>query len=257
MRLSLVLLPIILVCVVFYSQQGQAMSLLPKLNKLLNRNGRETQRQNQDVVWGSACSPRLSFVRKHQDTGLSCELTAPVGTKITWYKDGKSQLSSKKQGMDIGPKLSDTMARLKTELMLPCIDVEDKGEYTVIAQTPEQRLFSRNFTVKLSRSSGHHPGKSCGHYEELQYHPYIVVAAAMITAQLGSTVVIPCTVQGKDIDVKWYFENELRAINKVSENDDLIIDSMGLDDVGLYQCEASSSLYDVPADVSFTILSLE
>ena len=40
-----------------------------------------------EVMWSAPCSPRLALLRHRQDAVLECELYAPAGTSLVWFKD--------------------------------------------------------------------------------------------------------------------------------------------------------------------------
>ncbi|XP_037792032.1 uncharacterized protein LOC119587358 [Penaeus monodon] len=46
------------------------------------------EEERDEVLWTSECSPRVAGVRRGQDARLQCEMVAPTGSVLTWYKEG-------------------------------------------------------------------------------------------------------------------------------------------------------------------------
>ncbi|XP_037781053.1 uncharacterized protein LOC119577530 [Penaeus monodon] len=69
---------------------------LPKINifdqstlKLeAKRSEAVSEEERDEVLWTSECSPRVAGVRRGQDARLQCEVVAPTGSVLTWYKNG-------------------------------------------------------------------------------------------------------------------------------------------------------------------------
>jgi len=45
------------------------------------------EEERDEVLWTSECSPRVAGVRRGQDARLQCEMVAPTGSVLTWFKD--------------------------------------------------------------------------------------------------------------------------------------------------------------------------
>ncbi|XP_042855759.1 zwei Ig domain protein zig-4-like [Penaeus japonicus] len=216
--------------------------------------------EENDVLWGHLCSPRLAWLQPQQDARLQCEIFGPTGTILTWYKD---QVPINPQQMEAVEEATNSVAwkgktpratptgvskvRVRSTVYIDCASTEDMGEYSLKVQTPDHRVFTRNFTVTFTSDDGANPGPTCGIGKALvTYLPRIYQYAPQALAHIGHDITLPCRQQGQDSAVTWFLHNSPLPQDSskylVLSNGDLVVRRVNTQDRGMYKCRVASTL---------------
>ncbi|XP_037792034.1 uncharacterized protein LOC119587360 [Penaeus monodon] len=130
------------------------------------------EEERDEVLWTSECSPRVAGVRRGQDARLQCEVVAPTGSVLTWYKDGVS-LNREGAQVEVGStpqelleeatnmlgleeELSSTAStsasvlQISSVVYLDCVSNQHQATYKLEVRAPRsQKSYSRLFTVVI------------------------------------------------------------------------------------------------------------
>ncbi|XP_071547721.1 neural/ectodermal development factor IMP-L2 [Panulirus ornatus] len=210
------------------------------------------------VLWGRQCTPRLAFLRPQQDTLLECEVLAPTGTVLTWYKDqvpldGQMDVVKETSNSLWEPRAafmrSTSKVHLSSVLYIDCAEVKDQGHYRLEVRTPDDQLYTRHFTVNLTKSEGETPGNTCRLGREVVSHlPRIHQYAQQAMAHHGQDLLLPCRLHGRApaMATTWLFRDTKVASHhhryQVLPTGDLLVREVRPEDRGIYTCKAYSTL---------------
>lgn len=224
------------------------------------------------VMWSAPCSPRLALLRHRQDAVLECELYAPAGTTLVWFKDEAQVLpeaqtsrhtlasapeviiqrrARRRRGrrMLASPK-GIPLVRISTNTYIDCASTIHQGNYTLKATTPSQHVYLRHFTVTLTGKVVS-PAMTCflgpARMEQI---PRVWQYARRAQGRHGKRMVLPCRVVEHDVDMttNWYFRGKQlgrgRNTNKyeVLSSGDLMVKRTRSRDAGLYTCIVHNTL---------------
>ncbi|XP_042213096.1 zwei Ig domain protein zig-4-like [Homarus americanus] len=206
------------------------------------------------VIWGSACSPRKAFLYQQQDALLQCEVYAPTGSVLTWYKD-HTPLHHQKEAMQeemIDSVRGGAKVHLSSVIYIDCASPDDQGRYQLDVRTPAGHLFTRYFTVQLLENVDRMLGHTCRLGKEvMSFVPRIYQFARQAVAQHGQTLVLPCRLHSHPptMTTTWLFQNTLLSTPRqtkyqVLANGDLLVRDLSPKDRGVYTCRAHNT--DLP-----------
>nr|XP_045584926.1 zwei Ig domain protein zig-3-like isoform X2 [Procambarus clarkii] len=205
------------------------------------------------VVWGKQCSPRLACLRLLQDTILECEVFAPSGTVLSWYKDQAPldrQIDERNSVWRGGQTLarSTSKVHLSSVVFIDCASVEDLGEYRLEVRTPGDQVFVRHFTVNLTDTEKGMPGRTCWFGKDLiDQLPRIYEYARKAAGVHASDVLLPCRLRAHlhTKSTTWLFKGTRLASHhakyKLLPSGDLLVRNLQPEDQGMYTCRAYSN----------------
>ncbi|KAK8736747.1 hypothetical protein OTU49_004630, partial [Cherax quadricarinatus] len=239
-----------------------------------------------EIAWQRECSPRLVLVRQKQDTALRCDVLAPSGTHITWYKNNQllqrqgaplevSHAPSTLEVLEeetnmveyrgaplVSPAAEGASARLLyvSLVYLDCADQHHVADYSIEVTTPSNAVYSRNFTVQLIGRGQN--GRSCRFATVINYLPRTYLYSPEARAELGATLTLPCRVQGLSTQQSWLINNSPLPLDnsnyQVLSNGDLLIWEVNQESYGRYTCRAFSTRYrDTEENVYTSVIAQE
>ncbi|XP_069937845.1 zwei Ig domain protein zig-3 [Cherax quadricarinatus] len=203
----------------------------------------------EEVFWGKQCSPRQVIVRLQQDTVLQCEVFAPTGTVLTWYKDHTlldGKMGTVQESIS-SLERSTAKVHLSSVVYIDCASFEDQGEYHLEVRSPSHQVYSRYFTVNLTENEDL-PGRTCWiSTESMRLIPRIYQYARQAIGEPGNDVLLPCRLRGhlNSMSTTWLFKDtqvtSRHAKYKVLASGDLLVRSLRPEDRGVYTCQAYSN----------------
>ncbi|XP_037780998.1 zwei Ig domain protein zig-4-like [Penaeus monodon] len=258
---------------------------LPKIN-IFSQSPvkRETKRseavreeERDEVLWTSECSPRVAGVRRGQDARLQCEVVAPTGSVLTWYKDdvplhresGQTEVVSTPQELlkeatnklGLEEELVSTSAsvlQISSVVYLDCVSEQHQATYKLEVRTPRsRRSYSRLFTVVIVGDEGEAlaEGPTCRLGSLVNALPRIYQHSPAAIGHVGDSVTLPCRSQGHNVTREWFLNDE-RISNddnhRISGNGDLVVQRLSAQGHKRYECRAISTRFSALTDTVFT-----
>ncbi|XP_037792035.1 uncharacterized protein LOC119587362 [Penaeus monodon] len=202
-------------------------------------------------LWTSECSPRVAGVRRGQDARLQCEVVAPTGSVLTWYKDGVS-LNREGAQVEVGStpqelleeatnmlgleeELSSTAStsasvlQISSVVYLDCVSNQHQATYKLEVRAPRsQKSYSRLFTVVIvgDESETLEEGPTCRLGGLVNALPRIYQHSPAAMGHVGDSVTLPCRSQGHNVTREWFLNDERisgDASYQISGTGDLIV----------------------------------
>nr|XP_045626148.1 uncharacterized protein LOC123775205 isoform X1 [Procambarus clarkii] len=245
------------------------ISSLSQMRK--NKRTSQTGITTTDVIWLQDCSPRLAYVTERQDAALRCNLLAPSGTQLTWYKNNfpllrqgaaqeVSQALSRQEALEEhtnmveyqGSALSSVDEALSARLhfvslvYIDCVDAQDVADYSLEVTTPNNQVVFRNFTLQITGQG--QQGQTCRYSTAVVNNlPRIFQYSLEARAEVGAALTLPCRSQGFYTRHVWYFNNSplpsAHPNYQVLTTGDLMIQQVTQQSYGSYTCRVVSTRF--------------
>ncbi|XP_037781375.1 uncharacterized protein LOC119577844 isoform X4 [Penaeus monodon] len=237
------------------------------------------EEERDEVLWTSECSPRVAGVRRSQDARLQCEVVAPTGSVLTWYKDGvplhregaQVEVGSTPQelleeatnmlGLEELSSTASTSAsvlQISSVVYLDCISDQHQATYKLEVRAPRsQKSYSRLFTVVIvgDESEALEEGPTCRLGALVNALPRIYQHSPAAMGHVGDSVTLPCRSQGHNVTREWFLNNERisgDAIYQISSTGDLMVRRLSAQGRTRYTCRVTSTRFSALSDTVLT-----
>ncbi|ROT67449.1 Neural/ectodermal development factor IMP-L2 [Penaeus vannamei] len=229
------------------------------------------EEERDEVLWTSECSPRVAGVRRGQDARLQCEMVAPTGSVLTWFKDDVPLLREHLEeatnllGLEEGKLLSTastsaSVLQISSVVYLDCVSDQHQATYKLEVRPPRsQKSYSRLFTVVIvgDESEALEEGPTCRLGALVNALPRIYQHSPAAMGHAGDSVTLPCRSQGHNVTREWFLNDErISSEDKylISGNGDLVVRRLGAKGRKRYECKATSTRFSALSDDYVTIL---
>ncbi|XP_069983779.1 uncharacterized protein [Penaeus vannamei] len=263
---------------------------LPKINifeqsplkKEAKRTEAVREEERDEVLWTSECSPRVAGVRRGQDARLQCEMVAPTGSVLTWFKDdvplhregGIAEAVSTPQELleeatnllGLEEELSSTastsasVVQVSSVVYLDCVSDQHQATYKLEVRPPRShKSYSRRFTVVIvgDESEALEEGPTCRLGALVNALPRIYQHSPAAMGHAGDSVTLPCRSQGHNVTREWFLNDERISSGtsyKISADGDLVVRRLSAQGRKRYECRATSARFSALSDTVFTVV---
>ncbi|KAL7646358.1 UNVERIFIED_CONTAM: hypothetical protein RMT77_003268 [Armadillidium vulgare] len=261
------------------SEDFHPNSVLTDFSNENSQDFKESLRQLPDEIVWRQCSGKKLTAYLDSNVKIRCALWAPLGTKITWYKDGLIKFVQEHNEIEGQRLLSaddvenyqtylDNKGRSKYEFhvvslyYIDCVTLDDEGTYEIVVETPSGRNYSRNFEFKTSGYSYLYSVccENCFLYTSTNFFkPRIIDFAKTVIGKMGQELHLPCRPEiNSSLTVFWNkVDRELSNEGySITELGDLKIHNLTLEDEGMYKCELYHSQFFIKYDRIQTYVSV-
>ncbi|XP_037781379.1 zwei Ig domain protein zig-4-like [Penaeus monodon] len=238
------------------------------------------EEERDEVLWTSECSPRVAGVRRGQDARLQCEVVAPTGSVLTWYKDGvplhregaqvevgstpQELLEEATNMLGLEEELSSTAStsasvlQISSVVYLDCVSDQQQATYKLEVRAPRsQKSYSRHFTVVIvgDESEALEEGPTCRLGGLVNALPRIYQHSPAAMGHVGDSVTLPCRSQGHNVTREWFLNDERISGDdtyQISGTGDLIVRRLSAQGRTRYTCRVTSTRFSALSDTVLT-----
>jgi hypothetical protein len=186
-------------------------------------------------------APPVSIsARQHGKAVLECSASGQPAPSITWLKDGVPIINDWDQLDDRDPSHS-SLGETKSRISLDCVTQEDAGDYECVATTAGyQDSVRTQVTVVSFQDTGCHPTN----INDINIPPKIIQWLETYLQVEGEDARLKCRSVGGPHKTTWTGPQDDDISNtsrtRVDDKGDLIIRSIGWQDMGSYTCVTSN-----------------
>ncbi|XP_069983777.1 uncharacterized protein [Penaeus vannamei] len=265
---------------------------LPKINifeqspmkKEAKRSEAVREEERDEVLWTSECSPRVAGVRRGQDARLQCEMVAPTGSVLTWFKDdvplhregetaegismprefleeATNMLGLEEEELPSTISASASVVQVSSVVYLDCVSDQHQATYKLEVRPPRsQKSYSRLFTVVIvgkSTSLALEQGPSCRLGALVNALPRIYQHSPAAMGHAGDSVTLPCRSQGHNVTREWFLNDERISSDanyRISGNGDLLVRRLSAQARTQYTCRVISTRFSALSDTIVTVV---
>ncbi|ROT67450.1 Neural/ectodermal development factor IMP-L2 [Penaeus vannamei] len=281
-----------------WSVQGSSLHVpsdmqlqLPKIIFGLASKKKQTKRseavreeERDEVLWTSECSPRVAGVRRGQDARLQCEMVAPTGSVLTWFKDdvplhregetaegismprefleeATNMLGLEEEELPSTISASASVVQVSSVVYLDCVSDQHQATYKLEVRPPRsQKSYSRLFTVVIvgDESEALEEGPTCRLGALVNALPRIYQHSPAAMGHAGDSVTLPCRSQGHNVTREWFLNDERISSDanyRISGNGDLLVRRLSAQAHTQYTCRVISTRFSALSDTIFTVVN--